>query len=138
MISRLFVGGVFVYASFYKIIEPATFAKSIWFYHLLPGSLINITALVMPWLELICGLALIFGIFYRGAVLWANLMLLLFIVALGSTVARGISVDCGCFKAAAATTDSAWNTIWWDLLYLFFAGQMWLSRSRRWQLQKKS
>ena len=41
LISRLFIGGVFIYASFYKIIEPASFAKSIWYYHMVPGSLIN-------------------------------------------------------------------------------------------------
>ncbi len=36
LVSRLVVGASFVYASFYKIIEPATFAKSIWYYHMVP------------------------------------------------------------------------------------------------------
>jgi hypothetical protein len=74
MISRLFIGVVLIYASFYKIIDPGAFARSIWFYHLVPGNLINLMALILPWLELLCGLALIFGIYYRGAVIWVNIL----------------------------------------------------------------
>ena len=37
IIVRLVVGVTFIYASFYKIIDPGSFAKSIWYYHILPG-----------------------------------------------------------------------------------------------------
>lgn len=131
---RLALGGVFIYASYYKIVEPAQFAKSIWYYHLVPGQLINISALVLPWLELLAGLALILGAYYRGAVLWVNVLLLVFIAALGSAAYRGISIDCGCFKAAAATNDSTMLAIYWDLGYLVLGLQLLFSRSRRWML----
>lgn len=134
LISRLFIGGVFIYASFYKIIEPASFAKSIWYYHMVPGSLINLMALVLPWLELLTGLALITGVWYRGAVLWANAMLVIFVIALASAIARGLDIDCGCFKAAQSATGSAWNALIWDLVYMLFSVQLLLSRSRRWML----
>lgn len=136
LVSRLFIGVVFIAASFYKIVEPASFARSIWFYHLLPGNLINLTALILPWLELLAGLALILGVFFRGAVLWVNVMLLVFVAALSYSIAMGLDIDCGCFKAAQSATGSAWSALLWDLVYLVFAVQLIFSRSRRWMLQK--
>ena len=67
MVSRLVLGIVFIYASIYKILEPGMFAKSIWYYHMVPGVLINLMALILPWLEILVGLGLILGIFYRGS-----------------------------------------------------------------------
>lgn len=134
MFSRLLVGGVFIYASFYKIIEPAAFAKSIWYYHLMPGYMINLLALVLPWVEFLAGMFLIFGVLYRGAALWMNVLLVVFIVALSTAIARGIDIDCGCFKAAHSATESAWSSVIRNVALLVFSVQMYVSRSRRWQL----
>ena len=90
LVSRLLIVGMFIYAALYKIVEPGSFAKSIWYYHLAPGSLINLMAVLLPWLEIFAGVALIMGIFYRGAVLWVNLMMVVFIIALTTTISRGI------------------------------------------------
>lgn len=136
LIVRLFIGGMFIYASYYKIVEPISFAKSIWYYHLVPGYLINIVALVMPWLELLCGLGLILGIFYRGSVLWVNIMLLVFMIALATAVVRGISIDCGCFKASAAGTDSAKETLIRDVGLFILSLQLLFSRSKKCMLKK--
>ncbi len=134
LLFRLALGGVFIYASIYKILDPAQFAKSIWYYHIVPGDLINVSALILPWLELLCGLALIVGAYYRGAVLWVNILLIIFIAAIGWAVYRGISIDCGCFKAAAAGSESAMQTIYRDIGYLAMGLQLLFSRSRRWML----
>lgn len=132
MAARLFVGLTFIYASFYKIIDPGAFAKSIWYYHLVPGSLINLMALVLPWLELLCGVAIIVGFTYRGSVLLLNLMTVVFIGALASTIARGINIDCGCFQAAKASSASAWRALGFDIVLMPFALLLWFGRSRRW------
>lgn len=132
MFSRLFIGGMLIYASFYKIIEPASFAKSIWYYHLVPGFLINLMALILPWLELLCGIGLILGILYDGSRLWSALMMVVFIIALASTIYRGIDIDCGCFKASQGATTSAWSALIFDLVAMLFVIQLMLSRSRRW------
>ncbi len=134
MVSRLLIGGMYIAASFYKIIEPAAFAKSIWQYHMVPGSLINLMALILPWLELVIGLALIFGLAYRGAAWWANLLLVVFIAALTSTIVRGLDIDCGCFKAGQSATAPAWDALWFDLVATLFAVQLWISKSVRWRL----
>lgn len=134
MLSRLVIGIMFIYASWYKIIEPASFAKSIWFYHLVPGYLINLMAVILPWLELLAGLALILGIFYEGAKIWSALMMVVFIVALTSTIVRGIDIDCGCFKASHGATGSAWKSLVFDLAAMLFIIQLMISKSRRWML----
>ncbi|MDF1544348.1 MAG: DoxX family membrane protein [bacterium] len=136
LLVRIGVGIIFVYASAYKIVEPGSFAKSIWYYHMMPGSFINPIALILPWLELLVGLALVFGVCYRGAVVWANLMTVAFILALSSAIVRGISIDCGCFKAAAASSESAWETLWFDLVLILFTIQLFLSRSKAWMLAR--
>ena len=136
LLSRLLIGGMYIGASFYKIIEPVAFAKTIWQYHMVPGSLINLMALILPWLELLIGLALIFGFAYRGAIWWANLLLIVFMVALTSTIMRGLDIDCGCFKAGESATAPAWDAFWFDLVAMVFAVQLWISQSRRWRLER--
>lgn len=134
MCMRLLVGVVFIYASLYKIIDPGDFAKSIWYYHLVPGDLINLMALILPWIELLCGICLILGVFYHGAVVWVNVLIVTFIFALSTTIVRGIDIDCGCFKAAKVATESAWKALWFDVILLLFTLQLLFSRSQRWML----
>ncbi len=136
VLFRFVVGAIFIYASFYKIIEPATFAKGIWFYHLLPGNMINLLAVFLPWVELVCGVALIVGFQYKGAVTLVNLMMFMFMIALATAVYRGISIDCGCFKAAAATNSSALDSLLWDFGILAMTIQLCFSKSKKMMLDK--
>ncbi len=136
LIFRVVVGAIFIYASYYKIIEPAVFAKGIWFYHMVPGNLINLLAVFLPWIELVCGVALIIGWQYRGTVILVNLMMIMFMIALGSAVYRGISIDCGCFQAAQASDSSAMNSLLWDVGIITMSIQLCLSKSKKWMLDK--
>jgi len=134
VIVRVAVGATFIIASVYKIRDPGAFAKSIWFYHLVPGDLINLMALILPWIELLCGLALILGLFYHGAVVLVNVMMVTFIFALSIAIARGIDIDCGCFKAGQAATRAAWEALVFDLVLILFTLQLLFSRSKQWLL----
>lgn len=136
LVFRFLLGGVFIYASIYKIADPSSFALSIWYYHMVPGGIINLMALILPWMELLCGLALIAGIWYRGAIFWVTIMLVIFIAALTSAVSRGLSIDCGCFKQGGAGTSAAWRSLLLDIGLFVVAMQLWLSRSTRWMLSR--
>jgi len=123
--ARLILGVVFIYASFDKILNPALFAKIVYNYQILPDGLINSTAVVLPWLELIMGFFFIIGFWMPGTVVLSNIMLLSYLSALMFNVARGLDISCGCFSTS---TESSIN-IWYVLcdasflllsVYLFF------------------
>ena len=99
--ARLVLGLVFLYASIDKISHPAQFAQIVFNYQVLPDVLINITAIVLPWLELLLGILLIAGIWLPGAIVLAELLLLTFFGTLVFNTLRGISVHCGCFTTSA-------------------------------------
>ena len=105
-VARLCLGCVFVYASIHKIVDPATFAKIIYGYGLVPGILINGIAIVLPYVELFAGLFLILGIFPRSAAVLAESMLLMFIIAISINLIRGHEFDCGCFSFQAGNHGS--------------------------------
>lgn len=96
------LGAIFVAASLPKLVDPPAFAQMIYNYRLLPGALVNPIALVLPWLELLTGIALILGIWRRTAAVFIGAMLLAFIVGIGVNLARGNPVNCGCFDLASA------------------------------------
>lgn len=108
-------------------------------YRLLPGSLVNGAALVMPWVELFAGLALILGVWRREAAVLVGIMLLVFIVAIGVNLARGHAVDCGCFnvKSAGRSREELLSDMRWVLirdvgLLLLVAQVLAATRPPRW------
>ena len=136
LVFRLAVGITFIYASYYKIVDPGGFARSIWYYHLMPGGVINITALILPWIELWCGLGLVFGFLYRGSIASIGVMTIVFIVAMSSALMRGIDIECGCFKVARAANSDIWKSLLFDVALIILIVQLWLSRSKKWMLSK--
>ena len=95
---RLVLGFVFIYASVDKIAHPAEFAQSIYNYRMMPHATINLMAILMPWLELICGVLLAIGVLWRGSALLIGFMLLVFIIAISTALLRGLDISCGCFS----------------------------------------
>lgn len=99
---QIALGAIFVAAALPKIIDPPSFAHMIYNYRIVPGGLINISALVMPWVEVLAGLALILGVWVRPARWIVTLLLLVFMIAITINLARGNAIDCGCFDVSAA------------------------------------
>ena len=132
--ARWFVGITFLYACCHKIIAPAHFAKIIYGYYLFPDFSINLIAIILPYLELFSGLALILGIYPRSAALIVNGMLLVFIIALSINLIRGHEFDCGCFSfGEPGYTYSAVQLLIRDIIYLVLGLQvLFFSGRRRW------
>jgi putative oxidoreductase len=123
LLTRIYLGLVFIIASWHKIIHPEMFALDVATYQLLPLWAINGFALVLPWMELIAGTMLILGMRARAAALLAALMMLSFMVALLWTLYLGLDMACGCFASQAAVTDDpiSWYTVTRDIFWLALA-----------------
>ncbi len=121
---RLYIGGIFVYASIYKINYPAEFAETIASYQITPYFAVNLMAVVLPWIELISGVLLILGIRTRSAAAILLALLALFTLAIAITLARGVPIGCGCFHTIE--DPISWKTLVRDLIWLAMAGQVFL------------
>ncbi len=97
LVLRLFLGVLFVYSASGKVLHPDKFAIAVRAYELLPVSMTNLFALVLAWAELVTGVLLILGIGTRKAAAAIVLLLVIFIVAIATTIVRGLVIDCGCF-----------------------------------------
>ena len=95
------VGGIFVYAGVLKVLDPVQFGLDIDNYKILPWFVSVRLAFYLPWLEILCGLALIFGFLYRGGLSVLTLLVLVFIGATIAAKARGLDITCGCFGHAS-------------------------------------
>lgn len=100
-VLRIGLAGIYLYAAVPKIIEPWEFARSIWNFRLLPEPLIAPLALWLAPFEAVAALAVLFGVFYRGGVAAIAALSAAFAAGVGSAIARGLDIDCGCFGSAA-------------------------------------
>lgn len=116
--SRLFLGAVFIYASHDKILHPQAFAEAVYNYQILPDPLVNVTALILPWLELILGLCLISGFMLQGATALSTMLLVIFMAALAFNQIRGLDVSCGCFTTSPEDGPANLLTIARDFSFL--------------------
>jgi len=130
--ARWVLGLTFIYASYHKILAPADFAKIVYGYDLFPNGAINLIAIVLPFIELLAGLALILGVYPRSAALIINGMLAAFILVLTINLIRGHEFNCGCFSVKeAGYFASAESTLVRDIIYLLMGLQIFLFRGMR-------
>lgn len=128
---QIALGAIFFAAALPKIADPPSFAHMIYNYRILPAGLINISALAMPWVELLAGLCLVLGVWVRPARWILSLMLVVFMVAISINLFRGNAIDCGCFDLSAAnrTYEERIRDMWMVLLrdagMLVMCAQLW-------------
>ena len=131
---QIFLGLIFVVAALPKIADPPSFAHMVYNYRIVPGGLINFSAIVMPWVELFSGLALILGVWTRPARWIITALLFTFIIAISINLARNNAIDCGCFDVSAAGKTheerirDMWIVVLRDTGMLLMCAQLWWAR----------
>ena len=120
---RWYLAYVFIIASLHKIAHPEMFAVDVATYGMLPLCLINIMAIVLPWLEIICGGMLLFGVWSRAAALLVAGMMVMFIIALFGALYQGLDMSCGCFASQAANNEDpiSYKTVLRDMTWLIMS-----------------
>ena len=102
-VSRCILAFIFIFSGIEKIADPAGFSESILNYKLLPETWINIAGITIPWIELTAGVLLLFGISVKENAFIISSLLMIFILAIGISIARNLNIDCGCFGTSGGT-----------------------------------
>ena len=100
-VVRLGLGCLFLWSGLPKIRQPYDFLASVYNYELVGPKLGMLTAMTLPWAELLVGVCLVGGIFVSGALLASIGMAVMFTFVLASALYRGLQISCGCFGANA-------------------------------------
>lgn len=106
LLLRLVLGGVVLAAGLLKVAHPAVSARSVQAYQLLPFDLAAYVGYALPIVELVLGLLLVLGLFTRAAAGVSGLLMVAFVVGIGSAWARGLTIDCGCFGSGGTVAAS--------------------------------
>jgi type II secretory pathway pseudopilin PulG len=96
-ICAVLVGGVMVVAGLSHGGKSLQFFGTMVQYDLLPSSIDSLIASVLPWLEVSLGVMLLLDIERRIAATLAVSLSVVFLFAQISALARGMTIDCGCF-----------------------------------------
>jgi len=104
-IAEFIVGGIFIYAGVIKALDPIRFASDIDNYKILPWAISVRLAFYLPWLEILCGLALILRRLYLGGLSILAALISVFVIATVAAKVRGLDITCGCFGHASKN----WN-----------------------------
>lgn len=134
---RIGIGGMFLFASWPKILSPYAFSNLIAQYQLLPAFAVHPFALFLPMLEAVSGAGLIATKWKREFGFLVLVMMGLFLIALGQALARDLGIVCGCFDIEGAVDKSgAWHAFLRDLALLPLVAWLWKGVPNRylWQI----
>ncbi len=131
---RLILSFFFLVSAYGKLVDIERYSvDAVYNFGILPMVLARPFGLVMPFIEGLCGMGMLFGVFTRLSAMGIGLMSLSFFVAKAIVLSQGRTIDCGCFGAVIDTLASV--TIFLDLPIMFFATTvMWApSGVRHWK-----
>ncbi len=106
VLGRVALGAIFLYAAYSKLYFDGAwhlhdyhffFAMAIDSYKMLPLSVVEWMARILPWFELLLGALLIIGIGVRWVGSITTALLLVFIGAMTRAKILGLEINCGCF-----------------------------------------
>ena len=101
--AQIALGALFVVAALAKIVDPASLAREVHNFRLVPFWSEHLVAMTLPWVEFMAGLALVLGIRARAGAWVAGALLVAFTIGVALAMARGLNFECGCFGTAGGT-----------------------------------
>lgn len=139
IVLRIVLGGIFIYASIDKIINPEQFIHALANYRILPRGLENFFALLLPWVEVTIGVFLVLGMYEWIALTLYNILMLVFMAVIALSLIRGLNISCGCFTTDPNAAKITWLTMMRDslILVLSLGGYPLLSRLKPLPFLKK-
>ncbi len=129
--GRLLLGLTFVAASAQKLADPALFEQAILNYKIISGWPAMFIATVLPWMELLCGLAVLSGFYLRGSSLLLFTLLTTFTIAVITGLVRGLDISCGCFTLDPEVSKIGWQKVLENLGLIITSIFLFFSQTRR-------
>jgi uncharacterized membrane protein YphA (DoxX/SURF4 family) len=108
--GRFTLASLFLLAGAAKLPRLAEFESAVRNYRLLPGRLVHPASVALPVGELAAGLLLALGFVTPAVAIAVAGLLVVFAAAVSVNLARGRSIDCGCFGSVAAKRIT-WATV---------------------------
>jgi hypothetical protein len=131
LIFRLVLAVTFLVSSFGKFVDIRHYSVALVYnLDILPGPLAIAFGWALPFIELACGVSLLFGVLTRLSALGVVLMSISFLITKIILLSRGTDVDCGCFGAIGSTMAS-WSIYLDPILLLLSVTILFSSRDSR-------
>lgn len=107
MAARLLLAAVLGYAGLVKIRDLTESGRTVALYRIVPDESAQLVGGVLPFIELALALLLIVGLATRAVAVATAVLMAMYIAAITSVWARGLSIDCGCFSSGGTLTSGA-------------------------------
>lgn len=136
LVARVVLGVVWLWAGGAKILHLEESVQAVRGYQLLPYEVALVVGYALPMVEILLGVLLLLGLLTRWAAAASALLMLGFVIGIGSAWARGLSIDCGCFGGGGAiAAEEAARQYPWEIardtgLFLLGAWLVWRPRTR--------
>jgi len=132
-VGRVVIGILFIVAGTLKLLDPAQFLSDIQTFQLVPYSVAFAMALMLPWLEVISGIALALKKWRWGAPVLLLGLMIAFTGALIISAGRGLDISCGCFGVNEGNTTNYQFMIMRNVCII--TGLVWISWRKPAQLR---
>ena len=116
LLLRLGLAYLFLRSGIPKVAYPLIFADAVQAYELLSPRLVPSVIVVVPWMEIVAALALLFGVLTEGAAILTGLLSMSFAILVTSAVWKGLDISCGCFTTDISVVQ--WRHVVFDLVLL--------------------
>ena len=86
--------------------------------------------LTLPWVEVVAGFGILWGLWQKASSLLINAMLVVFTVAVLIAISNGVNIDCGCFTQNPEVAEDMWGVVWRDLGFIALALPLLFTRAK--------
>lgn len=100
------LGAVLLFSAVQHIRNPYFFLGSVYRYELLDLHVAFIVALILPFIQLFVGVAMIANLFHPTSKMVGGLLFVIFTIVQATALFRGLSISCGCFGPSSSAPIS--------------------------------
>jgi putative oxidoreductase len=99
-VLRIFMGLLLIYSGFFKALDLENFSRVISLYNISPDVLVPYATVILPFLELMIGVLLLFGYKIKSASLISIGLMIFWATIISINVYKGKNFECGCFETS--------------------------------------